>query len=198
MLVGEEFHDADEAHKLLYGVHFALCSAGWQRCDIRPPPVKVEAAVVEKLERGIELLSRFEEQAGGAAVDDQAGGKPEAAAGDQAGGKEVAPKQYLTSWRGILFALGKGNNREDRESVRNFNTQYEGPIRIPKQGAQPKVDKAKLIKWWNDLEIQWEVGYNRERDAKPTTSDQHDYGKVGIVVPGISGGVKRRRKDRKP
>ena len=76
MLVGEEFLDADEAHKLLYGVHFALCSAGWQRCDIRPAPVKVEAAVVEKLERGIELLSRFEEQAGGAVVDDQAGGKP--------------------------------------------------------------------------------------------------------------------------
>ena len=51
MLVGDEFLDADEA-QLLYGVHFALCSAGWQRCDIRPAPVKVEAAVVEKLERG--------------------------------------------------------------------------------------------------------------------------------------------------
>ena len=76
MLVGEEFLDADEAHKLLYAVHSSLCSAGWQRCDIRPPPVKVEAAVVEKLERGIELLSRFEEQAGGAVVADQAGGKP--------------------------------------------------------------------------------------------------------------------------
>jgi len=76
MLVGEEFLDADEAHKLLYAVHSALCSAGWLRCDIRPAPVKVEAAVVEKLERAIELLSRFEEQAGGTAVDDQAGGKP--------------------------------------------------------------------------------------------------------------------------
>src|SRR5437762_2746193 len=39
-----------------------------------------------------------------------------------------APAQYLTSWRAILLALGMGNNKEDREKVRYFNTTYGGPI----------------------------------------------------------------------
>jgi hypothetical protein len=117
---------------------------------------------------------------------------------NQGGGVDQTPKIYLTNWRDILVALGhKGSNKEDRERVRNLNTQYGGPIIFPGQGAQPKVDKAKLIEWWNGLEAQWEVGFNRERDVMPTVSDQHSYGKAGTVVPGISGGVKKRRKDQK-
>jgi hypothetical protein len=89
---------------------------------------------------------------------------------------EQKPKQYLTNWREILVALGYNDNTEDREKVRYQNEHNDGPIRFPKQGAQPKVNKAKLIAWWNELEAQWEVGFNRARDSKPTVSDQHDYG----------------------
>ena len=90
------------------------------------------------------------------------------------------------------------NNGEDREKVRSLNNQYAGPIVTPKQGAQPKVDKTKLIEWWNGLETQWTAGYSRGRDAIPTAGVQHNYGREGVVVPEIAGGVKKRRKDRKP
>ena len=109
----------------------------------------------------------------------------------------AVPIHYLTSWREILLALGMKNNNEDREKVRNLNAQYNGPIVIPKQGAQPKVDKAKLIEWWNGLEAQWTVGYQRGRDARPTVEAQHPYGRDDMAAPGISGGVKKRRKDRR-
>jgi hypothetical protein len=108
----------------------------------------------------------------------------------------AAPVQYLTNWREILVALGMKSNKEDREKVRNLNVQYGGPIVIPRQGAQPKVDKAKLVAWWNGLEAQWTVGYQRARDAKPTTDAQHPYGRNGTLAPEISGGVRKRRRDR--
>ena len=109
----------------------------------------------------------------------------------------MVPAKYLTSWREILVALDKHNNKEEREKVRHLNTQYTGPIVIPKQGAQPKVNKAKLIEWWDDLEAQWAAGYSRSRDAKPTAEAQHNYGASGAVVPEIGGGVKKRRRDRR-
>lgn len=107
-----------------------------------------------------------------------------------------APVKYLTKWPEILIALGMKNNNEDRGRVKHANSQYNGPIVIPKQGAQPKVNKAKLIEWWNGLEAQWNTGYQRGRDAKPTADAQHPYGRGGTVAPEISGGVKKRRRDR--
>jgi hypothetical protein len=109
----------------------------------------------------------------------------------------AVPKKYLTSWREILIGLGFTNNAQDRERVRNLNEQYDGPIVIPKQGAQPKVEHTKLVEWWNGLEAQWTVGHNPGRDAKPTVARQHKYGKGGTVVPDISGGVKKRRRSPK-
>lgn len=109
----------------------------------------------------------------------------------------LPPKSYLVNWREILIALGLTYSSEDRERVRYANDQYNGPILFPGQGAQPKVNKAKVVEWWNGLEAQWSVGDSRARDSKPTVAAQHNYGKGGVVVPGIAGGVKRRRADRK-
>ena len=94
-----------------------------------------------------------------------------------------APRQYLTSWRAILVALGMKSNAEDRERVRHLNATYEGPILIPKQGAQPKVDKAKLVEWWNGLEAQWTTGRQPGRDAQPTIEAQYSYGRDGVWCP---------------
>jgi hypothetical protein len=110
---------------------------------------------------------------------------------------DAPPNKYLTSWVSILVALDKKNNNPDKEEIRNFNKLYNGPILFPKQGAQPKVNKKKLIEWWNNLEYQWEVGHKKERDTKPTIDNQYNYGHSGTVAPDISGGVKIRRKDRK-
>ncbi|MBN2292339.1 MAG: hypothetical protein JXM70_07940 [Pirellulales bacterium] len=121
--------------------------------------------------------------------------------GENVSSTEIPPaKQYLTSWREILIALSLTNNKEDREKVRSLNDKYAGPIVTPKQGAQPKVDRARLIEWWNGLESQWAtgaMGSNRANNTTAMVQQKYDYGKNGTVIPDISGGVKRRRSDHK-
>jgi hypothetical protein len=84
-------------------------------------------------------------------------------------------------------------NNDNQRNVRNLNNKYDGPIIFPKQGAQPKADKAKLLEWWDGLEQQFLDEQQRKSDAEATVAGQHPYGKDGIVVPGIGGSVKRRR-----
>lgn len=103
----------------------------------------------------------------------------------------------LTSWREVLIALRLRNNKEDQSKVKKLNKDNAGPIVIQGQGHQPKVNKAKLIEWWNGLEQMFEDGKQRQRDAQATTAEQHAYGKTGTVVPDIVGEVRKRRKDRK-
>jgi hypothetical protein len=112
--------------------------------------------------------------------------------------RDQTPIQWLTNWREILSALDIRDNMEDREKVRNLHTRYNGPILFPGQGAQPKADKAKLIEWWNHLDVEFTVGHNRDRDSQPTASARHRFGKNGQVAPEIGGSIKSRRRDRKP
>ncbi len=103
------------------------------------------------------------------------------------------PRAYLTSWQDILITLGKKDNREDQRQLKALNKKYAGPIITPKQGAQPKVDKAKLLEWWDGLEQQFQESQQRQRDTKATVAAQHPYARGGTVVPDIGGGVKKRR-----
>jgi hypothetical protein len=116
---------------------------------------------------------------------------------DSTAGEVLKPKKYLISWRDILASLGLTNNVEDREKVRYLNEKQAGPILFPSQGAQPKVERTKLLEWWNHLEVDWAVGHQHYRDAGPTAEAQHPYGQAGTVTPDIEGSIKKRRKDRK-
>jgi hypothetical protein len=103
---------------------------------------------------------------------------------------------YLMNWREILDALGMNCNDESRQRVREMNERYSGPIVVGRRGQQPKVEKTKLIEWWNNLEIQWETG-NSRTFAQDTVRPQHNYSRGGTVVPGIAGSVKERRTKKK-
>lgn len=108
--------------------------------------------------------------------------------------QEVEPNSYLTSWRDILDGLRQDNNAEMRRKVTRLNKQYDGPIVIPSgQGGQPKVERSKLINWWNGLEHRFQETEQRQRNRKATVSAVHNYGRNGQVVPDISGAVKKRR-----
>ena len=120
-----------------------------------------------------------------------------AIARDVAYSPPAPPAQYLTGWREILVALGMTDNREDKQKVSRLNKTRGGPIAIPGQGAQPFVGKSKLIQWWNRLASQFAT-QNRQRDSAATVASQHHYARDGEVVPDIAGGVKKRRRDRKP
>jgi hypothetical protein len=108
------------------------------------------------------------------------------------------PPIILATWREILIALGMKNNREDKDKVSRLSRTYNGPIVFPGQGKQPLVDKAQLIEWWNRLTIELQDRVNQARGATSDARSQHDYGRTGTAVPGIGGGMKHRRRDRKP
>jgi hypothetical protein len=108
------------------------------------------------------------------------------------------PKEYLDGWQSILVALGMKNNEAERRKVSRTNKEMGGPIIVPGRGSQPKVDRARLIEWWNGLEMRWQALDNQTQGARLEAEAQHNYGREGVVVPGIGGQVKKRRKDFKP
>jgi hypothetical protein len=105
---------------------------------------------------------------------------------------DAKPKAYLQGWPEILSALGKKNNDSEKTLVSGWNQKYEGPIMIAGAGSRPKVERTKLIAWWNRLEIQFETE-NRARDAAATVESTHRHGRDGVVAPEIAGSVRKRR-----
>jgi hypothetical protein len=144
------------------------------------------------------LIARFDGQANGA---DDAGnlGEPEGsqkveaeAPAFKAGDDQEVAKRYLISWAEILTAIDRKNDEATRGLIRRFSDEHDGPIIFPGQGAQPKVDKKKLIDWWNHLEAVWETQAN-PNGADETVANSHPYGKTAEVIPEIGGSIKRRR-----
>jgi hypothetical protein len=139
-------------------------------------------------------------------IESIAGSKPGGAATDQVAQAAKPPKtiteppappaKLLASWGEILEALGL--KKKDRNKVARLNRTRGGPIKPGKKGQQPIVDHAELLEWWNRLTIEYEVGENRRRDAKPTAAASHEHGRDGVVLPDIGGSERKRRADRKP
>jgi hypothetical protein len=107
----------------------------------------------------------------------------------------AGPKMYLNGWREILGALELSNDKEKREWVRNLNDSEKtsGPILSPGRGVPPKVEKSKLLAWWNSLEKIWEASNQRMNDRQATVTGSHEYGRRGDVIPDIAGSTKKRR-----
>jgi hypothetical protein len=104
------------------------------------------------------------------------------------------PKDYLLSWREILFALKLKNTRDRQRLVRRLNHFHCGPILFTGAGSQPRAVKDNLLTWWNALEHVWKASEQTRTDAQESTREQYDCGRDGTVVPDIAGHVKRRRK----
>lgn len=104
------------------------------------------------------------------------------------------PKQLLFGWPAIADALKRTDDKSEREQLKNLNKNRNGPIVTPKQGGQPVVDRELLLEWWNNLYEEFHEIANRQRDRDATVEATHAYGKDGVVVPGINGSVKKRRK----
>jgi hypothetical protein len=133
---------------------------------------------------------------GGLAGGSRAGnGSARSRAMDEGSGGDDKPKAYLQGWAEILAALGKKNNDSEKSLVNGWNQKYEGPIQIAGAGSRPKVERTRLIAWWNRLEIQFETE-NRARDAAASVEETHRYGRDGVVAPDIAGSVRKRRQPR--
>jgi hypothetical protein len=107
----------------------------------------------------------------------------------------MRPAVYLMNWPEILDAVGMANNDEMKRRLRSLNKKYSGPIQMPRQGGRPKVDKTKLLKWWNGLEERFRESAQKQVDARSTLQAQYHHGRDGTVFPEISGHVRKRRRD---
>jgi hypothetical protein len=106
--------------------------------------------------------------------------------------------EYLASWREILISLEMKNNREDKQKVSRLNETYSGPIIPGGQGKQPLANKQKLLAWFTNLEIQFQDQLNQAKGKSADAESQHNWGRTGTAAPDIGGGVKKRRRNRKP
>ena len=111
---------------------------------------------------------------------------------------QAVPVELLASWREILIALGLKNNTEDQRKISRLSKAYKGPIVFPGQGKQPLANKAELLEWYNALTIQAQDQSNQAKGKRADAESGYDYGRAGTVIPGIGGGQKQRRRDRKP
>jgi hypothetical protein len=123
-----------------------------------------------------------------------------AAGGDAATAADTSnkPKQYLMNWHEILGALELNHNSENRQRVARLNKskKHPGPIISTGQGGQPKVEKTRLMAWWESLENQFAQSKSREDDTAASAANQHPHGREGQVAPDLAGSVKPRRRNR--
>ncbi len=85
---------------------------------------------------------------------------------DARNGDEVLaiPKQYLSGWPDILEAVGLKNNDTDKNKVLSLNKRYQGPIPKVGRGGKPRVEKGKLLDWWNGLEEKFQASDAARKD----------------------------------
>ncbi len=108
-----------------------------------------------------------------------------------------AQKDYLTSWRSIVLALGLKNTTEEKRKVRKLAERSAGPIVLAaKRGGQPTVERGALVTWWNELDSQFGAMADRTSNRQATVQGQYVYSRDGILVPEISGQVHRPRSDK--
>jgi len=105
----------------------------------------------------------------------------------------IVPVTYLMTWVEILNALNLSNTFENKRRVRDANLLFDGPIIPPSKGSQPRVNKAKLLEWWNGLEDRFREIKQNQVDKQATVQEQYKYAKDGTVAPGIAGHVRKRR-----
>jgi hypothetical protein len=163
--------------------------------DTTPPTEEDEEAAVETSggsERTPMAATGSEEDGNDGKPHGKAEGETTSATSPTPTGGDATPRTYLTNWREIMDCLHQINNDEKRRFVTEMNRIYGGPIKLPSRGGQPKVDKAKLLEWWNGLESQWET-QGRGENAAGSVEEQYKYGKNETVVPEIRGHVQKRK-----
>src|SRR5262249_10233381 len=142
---------------------------------------------------------------GGSSVEVQSDMSVSPIRGEQSPPKKPVPV-LLDGWEQMTAALNEGRDRAEycfsersaRIRFRKLNEEKNGPIIFTGvRGAQPKVEKQKLLDWISGLFGQDD---NRKLDLEvngvslaETVGPSYPYGRTGTVIPGISGYVKARK-----
>jgi hypothetical protein len=100
----------------------------------------------------------------------------------------------LIGWHEITAALEMRYSQ--RETIRQLNQAYEGPIINHGRGTKPMVYLDELRQWWDKLAIKTQDSANQREGARLAAETQHNYGREGTAAPEIGGGVRKRRNKR--
>ena len=109
--------------------------------------------------------------------------------------ESTEPKKLLTGWHKISKALNMPYDQ--RNGIKSLNKRFDGPITNRGPGTHPMVYEEELREWWDKLAAQEQELANKREGVRLSAKDQHDYGRDGTATPGIGGGVKKRRRDRR-
>jgi len=111
--------------------------------------------------------------------------------------KVIAVAPPIQGWASICKAVGVAHKRWRK--LKEWNAEFQGPIKVRGRRNPPLVSEQDLFVWWNALVSR----LTKEDEApQPPKVDLKEapYGKKGLVVPDDSGyagmGVKQRRSDR--
>lgn len=106
-----------------------------------------------------------------------------------------AAAQMVRGWKGILTAVGETYSKEAAKALKRMNEKENGPIRKVGRGKPPRVDKARLLAWWDGLTERVDVQDQERKNARATLSESYEHGTESVtVLPGIAGHAKRRAK----
>jgi hypothetical protein len=106
---------------------------------------------------------------------------------------EVTPKEYSFGFADIAQALGRNNDEAFQKRIKNYHKRFGSPIVFGCSGEPPKVERSKLIKWWNSLEDRWREIEQRESNRMASVSDSYKHGRDATAIPEIKGHEKQRR-----
>ena len=179
-------------------LHATLLWFGQQPSDLQNLPAPSIIAVLGKI-----WIDAMTESDGGPSSADGTQGvaTPDAAAvadRQPAVDSNERPKNYLFGWADIINAVGMKYSEGSRKALSRLNEFRSGPIRKPKNGGRPQVERSALIEWWNRLDMECEAGSNQRDGKRLDAETQYAYGKESNVVPGVGGALRKRRKDKQP
>jgi hypothetical protein len=113
--------------------------------------------------------------------------------------------EVLDSWAEIFATLKEGaatnvwkNTEESRRKLRKLHKETPGPIKFPKRGGQPCVEKRDLLEWIRKASHAYVASREHEDQeevaVRMTVSARYPHGRAGTVVPEIGGHVQTTRK----
>ncbi|MDX1963226.1 MAG: hypothetical protein SFX18_08740 [Pirellulales bacterium] len=103
------------------------------------------------------------------------------------------PKQWLFNFAEILDAVGMKANPENQRRIKQLNTSYNGPIIFGQKGQPPKCDKARLLEWWDNLEVEFTKSEHKPASLQAVGEETYCYGRTGKVAPVIGGSIRKRK-----
>jgi hypothetical protein len=109
---------------------------------------------------------------------------------------DIVARELLIGWTEICQTLRRPDPEKEstHKQIKSLNEKYGGPTCIGKKGKSPKVEKLRLIDWWNRLSENFRTEQEESVSEYPDLSTS-PYGKTGTTAHDIQGEIRSFRCD---